>query len=215
MSIARTQSISNSVDKIILIGAGGHARACIDVIEQEGKFKIAGLVEKDKSTSAKNIRYSVIGLDDGLGVLRQKYTYALVTVGQIKSPETRIKIYKMLKVLEYQLPVVISPSAYISKHAEIGEGTIIMHGAIVNAGARIGANCIINNRALVEHDVKVGDHCHIATGAIINGEVQVGEGTFIGSGVVTKQTISIGKSCIIGAGCVIKKDVPDNQVVKN
>ena len=203
------------MDKIILIGAGGHARACIDVIEKEGQFRIAGLVEKDESTTAKNIGYPVIGVDDDLETLRKKYTYALVTVGQIKSPETRIKIYKMLKALKYQLPIVISPSAYISKHAEIGEGTIIMHGAIVNAVARIGANCIINNTALVEHDVKIGDHCHIATGAIVNGEVEVGEGTFIGSGVVTKQTISIGKRCIIGAGCVIKKDVPDNQVVKN
>lgn len=203
------------MDKIILIGAGGHARACIDVIEQEGQFRIAGLVEKDESTTENNIGYPVIGVDDDLETLRQKYTYALVTVGQIKSPETRIKIYKMLKALEYQLPVVISPSAYVSKHAEICESTIIMHGAIVNASARIGTNCIINNKALIEHDAKIGDHCHIATGAIVNGEVEVGEGTFIGSGVVTKQTISIGKRCIIGAGCVIKKDVPDNQVVIN
>lgn len=203
------------MDKIILIGAGGHAKSCIDVIEQEGQFRIAGLVEKDESTTENNIGYPVIGVDDDLETLRQKYTYALVTVGQIKNPETRIKIYEMLKALEYRMPVVTSPSAYISKHAEICEGTIIMHGAIVNAGAKIGANCIINSNALVEHDAKIGDHCHIATGAIVNGEVEVGEGTFIGSGVVTKQTISIGKSCIVGAGCVIKKDVPDNQVVIN
>ena len=203
------------MDKIILIGAGGHARACIDVIEQEDRFKIAGLVERDHSITENNIGYPVIGVDDDLEILRQKYTYALVTVGQIKSPETRIKIYKMLKALEYQLPIVISPSAYISKHAEICESTTIMHGVIVNTDARIGANCIINNKALVEHDVKIGDHCHIATGAIVNGGVQVGDGTFIGSGVVTKQGITIRKNCLIGAGCVIKKDLPDNEVVKN
>ena len=201
------------MDKVILIGAGGHTRACIDVIEQEGQLRIAGLVEKDDSTVANNIGYPVIGADDDMEKLRKKYTHALVTVGQIKSPETRIKIYKILKALKYQLPIVISPSAYISKNAEIGEGTIIMHGALVNAGTRIGANCIINNRALIEHEVKIGDHCHIATGAIVNGEVEVGEGTFIGSGVVTKQSIIVGKNCIIGAGCVIKKNVLDNQKV--
>ena len=203
------------MDKIILIGAGGHARACIDVIEQEGQFRIAGFVEKDESTATNSIGYPVIGLDNDLEQLRSIYRYALVTVGQIKSPETRIKIYKMLNALEYQLPVVISPSAYMSKHAEIDEGTIIMHGAIVNASVRIGANCIINTKALIEHDAKIGDHCHIATGAIVNGDVEVGEETFIGSGVVTKQTVSIGKRCILGAGCVIKKDVPDNQVIIN
>lgn len=203
------------MNEILLVGAGGHARACIDVIEQEGQFRIAGLIEKDESTAAKNIGYPVIGVDDDMETLRQKYTYALVTVGQIKSPETRIKIYKMLKALEYQLPVVISPSAYISKHAEIGEGTINMHGAIVNAGASIGTNCIINNKALVEQDARIGDHCHIATGAIVNGDVTIGNESFVGSGAVTNHSISIGNNCVIGAGLVVKTDVESNQLIKN
>ncbi len=201
------------MNEIILIGSGGHASACIDVIEQEGHFRIAGLVEKGNSTAPNNLGYPVIGADYDLETLRKKYTYALVTVGQIKSPETRIKIYKMLKVLEYKLPVIISSSGYISKHTEIGEGAIIMHGVIVNAGSRIGSNCIINNKALIEHDVIIKDHCHIATGSIVNGGAKVGEGTFIGSGVVTKQNITIGKNCVIGAGSVIKNDLPNNQTV--
>ena len=201
------------MNEIILIGAGGHARACIEVIESGGQYKIAGLVEKDERIDEKKIGYPIIGVDEDLETLRQKYTYALVTVGQIKSPKTRIKIYKTLKKLEYQLPVVISSSAYLSKYTEIYEGTIIMHGALLNAGVEIGANCIINNKALVEHDVKIGNHCHIATGAILNGEIQVGEGTFIGSGVITKQSITIGENCVVGAGCVIKKNLYDNQMV--
>lgn len=201
------------MNDIILIGAGGHARACIEVIESGGQYKIAGLVEKDERIDEKKIGYPIIGVDEDLETLRQKYTYALVTVGQIKSPKTRIKIYKTLKKLEYQLPVVISSSAYLSKYTEIYEGTIIMHGALLNAGVEIGANCIINNMALVEHDVKIGNHCHIATGAILNGEIQVGEGTFIGSGVITKQSIKIGENCVVGAGCVIKKNLYDNQMV--
>ena len=203
------------MDKIILVGSGGHARACIDVIEQEGQFKVAGLVDKANSIALTNIGYPIIGVDNNLETLRKKYAYALVTVGQIKNPETRIKIYKMLKAHDYQLPIVISPSAYVSKHAEICEGTIIMHSAIVNSGARIGSNCIINNLTLIEHDVKIGNHCHIATGAILNGEVQVGEGTLIGSGVVTKQCISIGNNSVIGAGMVLKYDIEPNQLVKN
>ena len=203
------------MDKIILIGAGGHAKACIDVIAQEGQFKIAGLVKRDKSTVVEDIGYPVIGVDNDIEMLHKKYTYALVTVGQIKSPKIRIKIYKMLKTLKYQFPINISPSAYISKHTEIGEGTIIMHSAIVNAGARIGSNCIINNKALIEHDVKIGNHCHIATGAIVNGEVKIGEGTFIGSGVITKQCINIGNNCVIGAGAVLKNDIASNQTINN
>ena len=203
------------MNEIILIGAGGHARSCIDVIELSGLFEIAGLVEKSKLNNQENLGYPIIGTDDDLQNLRQKYSHSLITVGQIKSPETRMRLYQLLKGMDYTLPVIISPRAYVSKHAQIGEGTIIMHGAIVNANAEIGQNCIINNKALIEHDVVIDDHCHIATCAIVNGAVTVGNGSFIGSGAVTKQSISIGNNCIIGAGVTLKSDIESDQVIKN
>ena len=203
------------MDKILLIGAGGHARSCIDVLEEENQFEIAGLVEKGESISNESLGYPVIGTDDDLKVLRQQYKNALITVGQIKTPKIRIKLYQLLKELDFTLPVIVSPHAYVSKHAQIGEGSIIMHGVIINANAIIGNNCIINNKSLIEHDAVIGDHCHIATGAIINGEVSVENETFIGSGAVTKQAIAIGKNCVIGAGVVLKNDIESNKVVKN
>ncbi len=203
------------MDKILLIGAGGHARSCIDVLEEENQFEIAGLIEKGESISNESLGYPVIGTDDDLKVLWQQYKNALITVGQIKSPKIRIKLYQLLKELDFTLPIIISPKAYVSKHARIGEGSIIMHGVIINANAKVGNNCIINNSALIEHDAVIGDHCHIATGAIINGEVSVGDETFIGSGALTRQTISIGKNCVIGAGEILKNDIKSNKVVKN
>ena len=203
------------MDKILLIGAGGHARSCIDVLEEENQFEIAGLIEKGERISNNSLGYSVIGTDDDLKVLRKHYKNAIITVGQIKSPKIRIKLYQLLKELDFTLPVIVSPHAYVSKHAQIGEGSIIMHGVIINANAIIGNNCIINNKSLIEHDAVIGDHCHIATGAIINGEVSVENETFIGSGAVTKQAIAIGKNCVIGAGVVLKNDIESNKVVKN
>ena len=203
------------MDKILLIGAGGHARSCIDVLEEENQFEIAGLIEKGESISNNSLGYSVIGTDDDLKVLRKHYKNAIITVGQIKSPKIRIKLYKLLKELDFTLPLIVSPHAYVSKHAQIGEGSIIMHGVIINANAKIGNNCIINNKSLIEHDAVIGDHCHIATGAIINGEVSVGDKSFLGSGGVIKQAISIGKNCVIGAGVVLKNDIESNKVVKN
>ena len=202
------------MNEIILIGAGGHARSCIDVIEQSGQFKIAGLVEKDKLHNKENLGYPIIGMDDDLHNLRQKYSHSLITVGQIKSPETRMRLYQLLKGMDYTLPVIISPRAYVSNRAKIGEGSIVMHDAIINASASIGKNCIINSKALIEHDVVIGDNCHISTGAIVNGEVAVGNESFIGSGVLTKQCISIGNNCIIGAGVILKSDIESNQIIK-
>ena len=203
------------MDEIILIGAGGHARSCIDAIELAEQYSIAGLVEKDISKWHENLGYSILGTDDDLLNLRLKYSYALVTVGQIKSPVTRIRLFQRLQELDYKLPVIVSPRAYVSKHARIGGGTIVLHDAIVNANAKVGKNCIINNKTLIEHDAIVGDHCHIATGAIVNGQVTVGTGSFIGSGVVTKQTVSIGNNCIIGGSVFLNKNIESDQIIKN
>ena len=203
------------MDEIILVGAGGHARSCIDVIEMSGQFKVIGLVERDEVSNQENFGYPVIGTDEDLPNLRQKCANALITVGQIKSPKIRMKLYQLLKELDFTLPVIVSPHAYVSKHARIGEGSIIMHGVIINANAKIGNNCIINNKSLIEHDAVIGDYCCIATGVNINGEVSVGNETFIGSCAVTKHEISIGKNCVIGAGVVLKNDIESNKVVKN
>jgi sugar O-acyltransferase (sialic acid O-acetyltransferase NeuD family) len=184
--------------KLILIGGGGHCAACVDVIELAQEYEIAGIV--DMNSSAKLFSYPLLGNDESLSELRRQYDYVLITVGQIKSAATRSKLFKLAKSLGYVLPSIISPRAYVSKHAEIGEGTIIMHDALVNARAKVGSNCIINSKALVEHDAVVEDDCHIATAAIVNGGALVRRGTFIGSNAVTKEAVKTKENDFIKAG---------------
>ena len=155
----------------------------------------------------KILGYEIIATDDDLPRLVNEYENFLITLGQIKTPEKRMRIFKTLKESGAKLPVIISPLAYVSKHARIEEGTIVMHHALINAGARIGRNCIINSKALIEHDAIIANHCHIATGAIINGGVRVGSGTFFGSNAVCKEYIEIGENAVIGCGTKIIKNV--------
>ena len=194
-------------EKIILIGGGGHCKSCIDVIEQEGRFQIAGIVDVQEKLHQKMLGYEIIATDDDLPRMVKEYENFLITLGQIKNPEKRIRIFETLKDLGAKLPVIISPLAYVSKHARIENGTIIMHHALINAGAKIGSNCIINTKALVEHDAIIGDHCHIATGAVINGGVKVGSGTFFGSNAVCKEYVEIGENTVTGCGAKIIKNV--------
>jgi sugar O-acyltransferase (sialic acid O-acetyltransferase NeuD family) len=199
---------------LLLVGGGGHCYSCIDVIEATRIYQIEGVVQP-KASSELVLGYPVIGSDDDLPQLLKSSNLAVITVGQIKTPETRIRLFDLLKHLGADLPVVISPKAYCSKHSVIGEGSIVMHGAIVNAGARIGNNCIVNSQALVEHEVEIGDHCHISTGAQVNGNVTIGEGSFVGSGAVIKEGIRVGENVVIGAGQVVLRDVLSGTVVKH
>lgn len=186
--------------KILLVGAGGHARAVIDVIEQQAEFAIGGLVGLAREAHGRVLGYAVLGTDEDLPRLVRRHPHALVSIGQIKDFKPRTRAYDRLKRCGYRLPTIVSPTAHVSKHAIIGEGTIVMHGAVINAGASVGRNCIINSQSLIEHDAVIGDHCHVATAAAINSGVSVGDCTFIGSGVIVKQLIKIGERSVIGMG---------------
>jgi len=201
-------AIPKKRERIILIGGGGHCKSCIDVIELSGHFHIEGIVDIPNKLHKKLLGYEIIATDDDLPKLVNENKNFLVTLGQIKSPEKRIRIFKILKDLKAILPIIISPLAYVSRHAQIDEGTIVMHHALVNAGAHVGKNCIINTKALVEHDAKIGNHCHISTGAIINGGVKVKSGIFFGSNASTRENIEIGKNSVIGCGEKIIKNIP-------
>ena len=195
---------------LILIGAGGHAHACIDVIEQHGVYQIAGLIGMPDELNYHHLNYTVVGTDIDLLELAKTIPHALITLGQIKTSAHRTRLYQQVVTLGFQLPIIIAPSAYVSRHASIGAGTIVMHGAIVNAGASVGENCIINTFALLEHDVTVADHCHISTGAIINGNTVIGSGSFVGSGSSIKEGASLGQNCLVGMGVAVRQNLPDN-----
>lgn len=198
---------------ILLLGAGGHAKSCIDVIEQEGNWFVAGIIGLPHEVGSEVLGYPVIGSDKDLPVLLQKFSCAMVTVGHIKSPRQRIKLFGYLEENGCVAPTIKSPQAYVSSRATIGEGTIVMHGAVVNADVKIGRNCIINSQALVEHDVAIGDHCHISTAVVLNGGVVLGEKSFVGSGSCVRESVEIGQGSLIGMGQNVLKSCGKNTII--
>lgn len=193
--------------EIILIGGGGHCVSCIEVIESSNQYAIAGIIDHESKIGQTVLGYPIIGSDDDLTILKTKYSYALITVGQIKSNKARVNIYNNLKKIGYKLPVIISGSAIVSKHTSIGEGTIIMHQTFVNANTNIGVNCIINSKALIEHDCTIGEHCHISTNSTLNGNVTIGSNCFIGSCSSFVNGISITDGIFIGINSLVSKDL--------
>ena len=200
------------MSNLILIGAGGHARSCIDVLEQEGLNRIVGLLDNRLTKIGENVLgYPILGSDEILITVRNSATHVLVCIGQVRDVEPRVRVFNYAKELGYKGAIVISPRASVSASSIIRDGTVVMHGAIVNAGAVIGENCIVNTHAIIEHDVEVGDHCHISTGAILNGGVQVGSGSFVGSGATISNDIIVGKNCFIPLGARVINHVDSDK----
>ena len=190
---------------IILVGGGGHCVSVIDVIEQQGKYNIKGIIDIKENIGKNVLGYKIIGSDNDLQDLFLSCPNAIVSVGQIKSSALRIHLFQKLKTIGYHLPIVISPLAYVSKLALIGEGAIILQQALVNAGVKIGKNCIINTKANIEHGVQIEDFCHISTGTIVNGDCIVSRETFIGSNATISNGVTIPPNSIISAGEFVKR----------
>ena len=190
--------------KIILIGAGGHANSCIDVIIDTKKFKIICLLEKKIGKSL--IKYKKLVYNKkNLLTIKKNVDYAFVCFGQIKNKLSRQKVFESLNNKGFKFPVIISKSSYVSKNSKILDGSIIMQKSIINSNVKIGYNNIINTGSIIEHDVSIGNHNHIAPGAIINGGVTIGNNCFIGSGSIIKQGLNIKNNSFIQAGKVVLK----------
>ena len=190
---------------LILVGGGGHCKSVIEVAVSSG-YQIFGILDMPNTVGSRILDFEVIGTDDDISKYVNEAQF-IITVGQIKSVSTRIKIDHLIKAAGGKLATVIASSANVSRWATVGEGSVIMHGAIVNADAIVGQNCMINTMANIEHDSVIGNFCHISTGTMINGNVRVGDRVFLGSQSVTMNGITIAADCVITAGAFVAKNV--------
>jgi sugar O-acyltransferase (sialic acid O-acetyltransferase NeuD family) len=188
------------VKDLYLIGGGGHCVSCIDVIESEGKYKIKGIFDRPERVGEKILGYSILGSDQDLKSYVNPKASFLITVGQIKSSEPRMRIFQNLVDLNAEFATIISPRAYVSKHASLGRGTIVLHDSLVNANVKVGENCILNSKSLIEHDSIIEDHTHISTAAVVNGGCRVEKGSFVGSNSVLKEGLVVKALSVLKAG---------------
>ncbi len=200
------------MDKIIVLGSGGHAESIVDALEREGKYEIAGYVVNDESASGK-LEYPIIGGDNELGkIYKSGITNAAMGIGFLGKSDLRERLWIKLKEIGFCLPVICDPSAIVARNSHVGEGSFIGKGAVVNAHAIIGKMCIVNTGAIIEHDCKVGDFSHVSVGTVLCGNVEIGHSSFVGANSTIIQGRTVGNGCIIAAGAVLRKNMKDNAM---
>jgi sugar O-acyltransferase (sialic acid O-acetyltransferase NeuD family) len=185
---------------VYLYGAGGHAKVIRDILE-ECDITVKGISDDNPATTQFMEMEVMYGPKSG-----EEYIVSIGNCG------IRRKIAEKLADEGCTFATAIHPSAIISKHATVEEGSVVMQGAIVQSGAKIGRHCIVNTAATVDHDCNIGDYVHIAPGVTICGDVTIGEGCWVGAGSVVIQGVKIGRGSFIGAGSVVCKDIPEGVV---
>lgn len=190
---------------LILIGGGGHCQSVIEVAESTGR-EILGILDLPEEVGKLVLGYPILGTDDQLTDYVKTCEF-VITVGFIKNPSLRIRLFNRVREAGGVLATLIAGTAYVSRHASLGAGTVVMHHAFVNAGAVVGENVIINTFCNIEHGVSIGNQCHISTGTMVNGDCKIGNNCFIGSQSVLANGISVCDDVVVGAGSLVRKSI--------
>lgn len=201
------------MEKIVLLGAGGHAKTVVDTLERQKQYRIVGFIAPEKIGTEIYRGYAVVGNDSDLEKMFEKgIRCAAVTIGYMGVSSLRERLYRKLKRIGYLMPTICDDTAVIAEDVQIGEGTYIGRCAVVNADAKIGKMCILNTASVTEHESVIGNFSHLAVGATICGQSAVGERVFVGANATVIQQIKVGSGAVVGAGAVVVKNIPERVV---
>jgi len=196
------------MDNIIIIGSSGHAKVIIDIIQQEGKYNIAGLLDQFRNAGEQTFGYPILGKEEDLPELMNVHALKGVIVA-IGDNFIRSKVATRIRGMCPNLPFIttIHPKASIATEVSIGEGTVVMAGVSINPCSSIGRFCILNTNSSLDHDSILEDFASLAPGATTGGKCHIGQYSAIGIGANLIHGIQIGEHTVIGAGSLVMKSI--------
>ncbi|KPA96665.1 sugar O-acyltransferase, sialic acid O-acetyltransferase NeuD family [Pseudomonas asplenii] len=204
----------NTYKPLVLLGAGGHAKVLLSLIQALG-LELLGVCDPALSRQGGALwrGVKVLGGDDALGVIDPLSVGLVNGVGQVVGGTGRRSIFIGLKEKGFYFPPLVHPAAWVDSTAALHEGVQVMAGAVIQADVSIGANSIVNTRSSIDHDCCLGADVHVAPGATLCGGVQVGDQAFIASGATVIQGLVVGEGAVVGAGSVLVRNLLARQVL--
>jgi sugar O-acyltransferase (sialic acid O-acetyltransferase NeuD family) len=192
-----------SLPSLVIWGSGGHAK-----VAQAAGFQILCFADDSANEGAQFLGHDVVRPHSSRVELPG--IAFLVAIG---NNEARARCFETGLQMGWIPATVIHPSAVISVHSVIGDGTVVMPHVVVNAASVVGRNCILNTSAVIEHDCVIQDHVHISPAATLAGDVVVEALAHIGMAASVLPGCRIGRSATVGAGAVVTGRVGSNSTV--
>ena len=190
----------------VILGAGGHGRVVLDIIQQAKKHKPVGFLDNSEALHGRRVDgLPVLGGLERLPELKERgIGTAIVAIGD---NGIRRALAGQLEEAGFQLLNAIHPSAQLAGSVTIGKGVVIAAGALVCAHCQIGDYAILNTGCIVDHESMIGTATHICPGVRLAGHVTVESGAFLGIGATVVQNIRVGFEAVVGAGSVVIQNV--------
>ena len=184
------------MEKLLLVGAGGFGRV---VLEHASALYDCAFLDDGDASIVDGV--PVIGKTSKLSSFYPEYKLLLVTIGNNKLRE---RLYQEAVSIGFTFPNIIHPSAYISPHAHLGSGCVILNNAVVQNNAKCGDGCILNPGVELHHDSTIGSYCLVYTNSVVRSLTHVGNRVWIGSTATVSTSAIVPDDAIIGDGKVFK-----------
>lgn len=203
------------VKNVVIIGAGGHAREQLDLINainaSGNRFRVLGFIVEPAFYS-KNQQFCDLPMLGDFNWLAQQPRGSIDAVCAIGDSSVRRRLVGLAETAGCEFPELVHPRASIGSRVQLGPGVIVCAGAIVTCDVEIGAHTHINVGTTVSHDCKIGNFSTLAPGVHIAGAVNIGTDVEISVGAMVKDRISIGNRTLLGAGAVAIENIPANSI---
>ncbi|HTY72806.1 MAG TPA: acyltransferase [Actinomycetes bacterium] len=197
--------------RVVVVGAGGHAREIRDIIDEPGREPALTLVAfyveaAFEAQAAADPRLK------GTPVLCTWAGPAAYVCG-VGSPQLRRRLAAVAETRGLTPVTVVSTFSRVVERLGSELGIVVFPFAFVSSGARVGPHVHINAGATISHDADVAEFSTVGPGARVTGGASVGAGATLGAGAVILPGRRVGRASVVGAGAVVTRDVPDGVVV--
>jgi len=196
------------MDKLIILGAGPHAREMADIVRQINvvapTWELLGFLVPE--TQAERVRTRSAYGDPVLGTYADIARYAdarYVPEVNCGCPELPRERFASL----------IAPAAFVASTARIGRGSVIYPNCFIGHNAVLGERNFVLSGSVINHDDCLEDDVTVCSGVTLAGFVHVETGCYLGQACTIKQYLRIGRGSLVGMGSVVINAVPPNSVM--
>jgi sugar O-acyltransferase (sialic acid O-acetyltransferase NeuD family) len=201
------------VTNVVVFCAGPQTRVIIDILKDQPKFNIVGLIDSVQDIGSDFYGHTIIGRQNELSKLCNDYDFNSGIVG-LGDNYLREKV--VVEILEqkkdFNFISAISKFASISNTSRIGIGSVIMPGVVVNSEALVGDFCVINTNSSLEHNCLIENFSSLSAGVTTGGYFKLGRYSAIALGVTILDWITIGENVVVGSGSLVTKDLESHSL---
>lgn len=199
----------SSTYRLIVVGAGGHARAVISVIQETEAWDVACVVDLNYSGADEEILGVGVTGDLNRQLSHFRPNGVFIAVGD---NTVRAEVWQRLQPTGVELPAIISESAVVAKTAVVGPGSFVAPLAFVGPECVVGENCIVNSGAVFEHESKLGSHAHLGPQSTVAGRCELGDFVFLGMGACVLPNLEIRSETTIGANATVTRSIQQSGI---